>query len=407
MHVHRFAGLVGLSLAVSVVAGLSGVVPPTGVQADTGNTNTIKVLGAPTISPEATGGSFTVNIVVNASVSLSGAGAGLQFDHSKLQVTAIAKDATEVANQVSYLGYPLAANLTTFLANANSSGQIPNISWTYLDGVSAELANTDHGIYAVTFKVTALGDSTLTPNDSPTILDGTVATYGAPLGVTTVNGTVVNSALPSTASITPLAAWLASNTVAVRWGGTGTGPLTYDVRYRKAPYNTGAFGALAAWQSGAAATTANFTTSPGFTYCFSARTHGGAGVSSWTAETCTAAPLDDRSLTRSGSWSAKTGSAYYRSTVMYSTSSGAKLARTGVKVKRIAIVATTCSTCGSIRVYLGSRLLKTISLRSTTTVNKRIFLVSTFTSLTAGTFSVSVYGSGRKVYIDGVVLSAR
>ena len=36
--------------------------------------------------------------------------------------------------------------------------------------------------------------------------------------------------------------------------------------------------------------------------------------------------------------------------------------------KRIALVATTCPTCGSVKVYWGSTLIKTISLYSRTTV---------------------------------------
>ena len=53
-------------------------------------------------------------------------------------------------------------------------------------------------------------------------------------------------------------------------------------------------------------------------------------VSAWTAETCTAVPLDDRSLSRLGSWTAGTGSAYFRSTYLRSYGYGAKLVRTGV-----------------------------------------------------------------------------
>ncbi len=72
--------------------------------------------------------------------------------------------------------------------------------------------------------------------------------------------------------------------------------------------------------------------------------------------------------------------------------------------KRIAIVATTCSTCGTVRVYLGSTLLKTISLKSTTTVNRKLITVTTFTSARTGTLSIKVYSSGKKVVIDGVAI---
>ena len=47
---------------------------------------------------------------------------------------------------------------------------------------------------------------------------------------------------------------------------------------------------------------------------------------------------------------------------------------------------TTCPTCGSVRVYWGSTLLRTISLRSTTGVNPRVITVANFVSVRAGTY---------------------
>ena len=168
--------------------------------ADTGGTNTIKVIPATTtISPVGTGSSFTVNVVANGSVAISGAGAGLTFDNSKLQLTNLVKDPTEVANGVAYAGFPSAANLATFISNANTAGSIPVIAWTYQDGSSNETANADHGIYAATFSVSAVGDSTLTPFLGATgaILDGTAGNYGNPLTPTLVNGNVVNHVGPA------------------------------------------------------------------------------------------------------------------------------------------------------------------------------------------------------------------
>ena len=72
--------------------------------------------------------------------------------------------------------------------------------------------------------------------------------------------------------------------------------------------------------------------------------------------------------------------------------------------KRIALVATTCSTCGKVRVYWGSTLLRTISLYSATTVNRKLITVTTFASTRTGTLSIKVYSSGKKVIIDGVAI---
>ena len=212
-------------------------------------------------------------------------------------------------------------------------------------------------------------------------------------------------AVPPIASITGLPTWLSTNSIGLRWGATPStaGTTSYDVRYLRAAWN-GSFGSYVTWRTATTATSATFPGSPGSTYCFSVRARDAGLVSAWTAATCTAIPLDDRSLARYGRWTAGTGTAYYRSTYLRSSSSGAKLTRTGVVAKRIAIVATTCSTCGSVRVYWGSTLLRTISLRSATTVNKKLITVTTFTSARKGTLMIKVYSSGKKVLIDGVAI---
>jgi bacillolysin len=216
----------------------------------------------------------------------------------------------------------------------------------------------------------------------------------------------VTPASPPTASITGLPLWVSTPSVGLRWGATSGGmPVaSYDVRYRRAAWK-GGFDTYTTWRSGTAATSAVFSASPGYTYCFSVLARDTLDVASvWTAETCTAIPLDDRSLTRYGRWTAGTGSAYYRSTYVRSYAAGAKLVRTGVVARRIAIVATTCSTCGTIRVYWGSTLLKTISLKSATTVNRKLITVTTFTSARTGTLSIRVYSGSKKVIIDGVAI---
>lgn len=212
--------------------------------------------------------------------------------------------------------------------------------------------------------------------------------------------------VPPTAHITTLATWLNTTSIAVHWSATaGSGAVTsYDVRYRRAPWN-GAFGGYATWLAGTSATSATFTASPGNTYCFSARAHDALGsVSAWNAETCTAVPLDDRSLVRYGTWTAGTSTAYYLGTYVRSTSYGAKLVRTGVVARRLAILATTCSTCGSVRVSWGSTLLRTISLYSSTTHYRILLDITAFTYVRTGTLTIQVSTSGKPVIIDGVAI---
>ena len=211
---------------------------------------------------------------------------------------------------------------------------------------------------------------------------------------------------PPTAKVAVLPATVLATSTAVTWSGIAAmHPIAaYDVRYRRAAWN-GGFGAYGPWLTGTTDTSGALTVLAGSTYCVSARAHDDAGLTSgWTAETCTAVPLDDRALSRSRGWTAGAGTNYYAGTYLRTTTLGAKLTRTGVVAKQIALVATTCSTCGSVKVYWGSTLLKTVKLYSKTTVNKKLITVASFTSARSGTLSIRVSSSGKKVLIDGVAI---
>jgi hypothetical protein len=212
----------------------------------------------------------------------------------------------------------------------------------------------------------------------------------------------------ATAHITALPTWAASTSIKVKWSATqGTYPIdSYSVRYRRAAWN-GAFGSYVSWQPETYATSATLTGVAGYTYCFSSRATDYNFIDSdWSAETCTSVPLDDRSLKRSSGWSLKTGSAYYKSTYVTTTKVGAKLYATKVTAQRIALVVTTCSTCGSVKVYWGSTLLKTISLKTSSTHNKVLVTVVTWSAPKTGTLYIKVASSGKKVIIDGVAIRA-
>lgn len=220
--------------------------------------------------------------------------------------------------------------------------------------------------------------------------------------------TVVSSGGPAypVAHLTGLPIWLTTTSVALSWSAThGTAALaSYDVRYRRAAWN-GAFGAYTTWRAATAATSGVFVGAPGSTDCFSVRARDAAGrLSSWTAETCTALPLDDRSLTLHGTWTRSLSTAYYRGTYLRTSSHGAYLTRTGVVARRIALLVTTCPTCGTVKVYWGSTLLKTVSLYSSTTKYKRLISVAVFSSVRTGTLKITVSSYSKKVFIDGIAV---
>ena len=193
----------------------------------------------------------------------------------------------------------------------------------------------------------------------------------------------------------------------VSWSSTdsGSGVASYDLRYRGAPYNRG-FGSYVTWKSATSAKSASFTGTPGYTYCLSARATDNAGnVSGWSAERCTAVPLDDRGLAiSSGSWTRNTGTGYFLDTHTDSSNPKATLEVTGVQARRLAIIVTTCSTCGDIEVRWSGTLLDKLSLKSSTTRKKVLISLASFTSVRTGTVEIEV-STGKLVKIDGLAVS--
>jgi hypothetical protein len=215
---------------------------------------------------------------------------------------------------------------------------------------------------------------------------------------------------PPTASLTaPTAAGIAASSVRVAWTGHDdlSGVASYQLRYRVANYS----GGFSAWASpasfqGLSGTSANISgLQAGKDYCFSIRaTDGANNTGAWSAARCVAVALDDRALSASAGWHRQTGTAYYLHTITSSTQKGAALSRTGASVDRVGVVATTCPSCGSVALYVGSTKIGSVSLRSATIHHKVIKLLPTFL-LRSGTVSVKVLSAGKSVGIDGLLLS--
>jgi len=192
---------------------------------------------------------------------------------------------------------------------------------------------------------------------------------------------------------------------AVAWSSSdaGTGVGSYDVRYRSAPYS-GAFGVETAWLSSTSATTATFVGSPGTTYCFSARAHDRAGnVSGWGSETCTALPVDDRTLTlASGPWARRLAAGYYNGTYSSSAKAGAALVLRNIEARRLTLLATRCPACGAVQVFWNGRLLKAVTLTAPTLQKRQLVALGSFSAVQNGTIRVRVSSSGRPVQIDAL-----
>lgn len=212
-----------------------------------------------------------------------------------------------------------------------------------------------------------------------------------------------------TASLTALPAATLTTSIPLAWSGTdtgGSGLSRYDVRYRKASTGSG-LGAYT-YPSTLQATTAKATTlkvSAGYQYCLSVRARDVAGnVGAWGAERCTVVAMDDRSLSASKGWSRGSSTSYVYGTWTKATTSKVSLTRSGVSARRIGIIATTCSTCGSLDVWVGSTYAGRVSLVSSTWRTKQVKWLATFTSTRSGTLTLRTTSS-RTTVVDGVLVS--
>ncbi len=186
-----------------------------------------------------------------------------------------------------------------------------------------------------------------------------------------------------------------------QWYGFDTSTVgTYDVQRKVANYNQ-SLPNFSALLNDTTLTVQTLDGVRGRTYCWRARAediHG--NLSGYTAGACTALPLGSSSLAASTGWTQVTGSQYYADAGYRATTPGRKLKRTNVVAERIAIVATTCSNCGSVKVTFGTSS-KTITLVSSTTKRKQVIEVFVYSSARAGTITIETTGT-RPVLIEGL-----
>lgn len=182
-------------------------------------------------------------------------------------------------------------------------------------------------------------------------------------------------------------------------GNVPTG-ITYDVAYKSAAWNR-AWAPLTTIVHGTSATRATLPLHAGTEYCFVVRAHDALGiVSGWSSPRCTTSPLDDASLsTKTTGWTRARVSAAYHGTVTRTGKVGSKLAVGGAITNELGLVVTTCPTCGSVQIYLGNTLWKTISTKSSTLHYKQVRLPGTFSRRTTG---IVIRDASGLVIIDGL-----
>jgi hypothetical protein len=192
------------------------------------------------------------------------------------------------------------------------------------------------------------------------------------------------------------------------WTGgiTASAVATYDVRWRRAKWNAsyGSWTRPGSWQR-TPVVDVPLGMRKGWTYCVSVRARNRAGLTSkWTGASCLARALDDRRLHESSGWKSRNGKAYYAGSALVTRTRGASLTLPGANLKRVGLVATTCRTCGRVRVLVDGKKIKTVNLKASRTRRQQVLMLPAF-GKERGTVTVQVRSNGRKVEVDGLVVS--
>ena len=224
--------------------------------------------------------------------------------------------------------------------------------------------------------------------------------------VATVNLTVDNHAPPKP-GLTALPAFTKGASTVLHYSGTdpGSGIASYTIQVRKAAYT--ATGLPAAWANLGTVTGTALTANAlvrGTTYCFRVLARDKAGnVSVPSTQTCTARLVDDPALKRSAGWFKVSGAGFDGGSASRTTKASVTLSLANVHARRLALRASTCPTCGSVKVLVGTTLVKTISLVSTTKKTAVLFTITLPKAMT-GTVRITTR-SAKVVTIDGLGLS--
>ena len=295
---------------------------------------------------------------------------------------------------------PPAVNITSGPANGSYTSSRASFTFTTSDPVTGYRCSLDNKAASCTSPIEYTGLTAGTHTFS------VLASNTAGAGPSQTRSWSVDNAPPvpqltTTSTFVQLAA-----TTTIRWAApdASSGLANADIRYRRAAWN-GTFGAFvipSTW-AGTNHTTLSISLPAGFTYCFSMRARDHVGnTSPWTAERCTSRPLDDRSLAASAGWTKSAGSAFFLGTITKTTRTGASLTRTYAAIDRIGVIATRCSTCGVIAVYVNNSLVGKVSTAGTLAYHVT-FLLPRF-SYRFGTVVIRTT-SGKPVQIDGLDLS--
>ncbi len=259
------------------------------------------------------------------------------------------------------------------------------------------------------------GDGTTSTEKSPTHVFEKAGKLKVTLTVSNPTGEdsksmrirVYRTGTPAARMIKPTKSFVNGRKVVASWKSTPAGPraTSYEVTRQVAAPNR-KFGARTTWLE----TTnrqASFRGRPGHTYCMRVRGVDADGnTGRWSRAKCTTVPLDDRRLDHTSGWRERTQKGAYFGTVLKTQRHRATISY-DTRAKHIAVLASTCNGCGSLRIWLDDQFLKKISLNSATAKKRQLFTVADFDTMRAGKVRIVVASKLSPLVFDGLGVSRR
>ena len=193
--------------------------------------------------------------------------------------------------------------------------------------------------------------------------------------------------------------WSLTRSFALGFTASDPSGVAFDVRLARGTGATGLSAYPAATTSTARSRTV--TLAAGQTACASVRARDIWGnLTAAAPARCVAAPLTASSLAKRG-FSLVNGRRTYASKVLTTTRSGATAGTRTIRARQLALVVSTCPTCGAATVSFGGRILTVIDLRGR--ARTRVVLpVTTFPQTRVGAVTIKVITSGKRVTIEGI-----
>ena len=294
----------------------------------------------------------------------------------------------------------------------DTNGNI-NVTWGWTQDAQSD-APTSFDVSAGPYSKTGLDPSTRSVTLSTAeVFEGETVTITAH-GPRANSSWTIETSFPGTwiapgpdVAVTGLQPVTLGTTIAADFTATrGGATIPVDVRMQTAARNgtAGAWTEPTDWQAVSGTASINLTNlTPGSSYCFEDRASNVDGTAdtdyAWSAPTCTAVAIDDRALTRVGSWTRSSNAEYFDGTISTSANKSSKL-KVSIHSKQIWIIATTCPTCGNVGMKIGNTTMW-MSLHSATTQYQVPIWVPWGRAIHT-TIEIVQRTSGKHIHIDGV-----